>query len=382
MRKKSVAVVGAGIAGITTAFMLQQRGHQVTIFDRNAEPAQECSKANGGQISVSNSEVWTTWPNVLKGLTWMLSPEAPLALRLDHWSWPKARWIAGFLGATVANKYESNTRETIALAIESAEIIKEIAELEDIQFDQRYDGILHVYRDDDSLAAAARVCERFEDTGWGRTLLGAREARALAGPITMYDMQGATYTPNDFTGDVNKFTLSLFEVVKRRGGVYVQQEIDREQLEEMQYEWDDVVVCAGAYTSLLFPRLEIYPVKGYSVTFNVGEELLPKVSLLDERAKVVTSSFNGRFRVAGTAELGGWDQKVYDHRTYPLVRWTYDNTRIKTSVYDEWACLRPMTPNMMPVVQYHDRMIVNSGAGHLGWTMCMALAKRAADLVL
>jgi D-amino-acid dehydrogenase len=128
--------------------------------------------------------------------------------------------------------------------------------------------------------------------------------------------------------------------------------------------------------------LNIYPVKGYSITFqNVAENDLPKVSLLDEDAKIVTSSFKGRFRVAGTAELAGWNHDIRYDRITPLLNWTRENTYVDTDMSERWACLRPMTPDMMPIVKKVDGLWINSGAGHLGWTLCMSLAKKVADNV-
>ena len=112
---RSVAIIGAGVAGITTAYFLTQEGFKVRVFDPEGI-AKQCSYANGGQVSVCNAEVWNTYGNIAKGLKWMTKKDAPLYFRADHWSWDKIKWIAGFIGATVTNSYDKNTRKTIEYA--------------------------------------------------------------------------------------------------------------------------------------------------------------------------------------------------------------------------------------------------------------------------
>ena len=127
--------------------------------------------------------------------------------------------------------------------------------------------------------------------------------------------------------------------------------------------------------------MNIYPIKGYSITFEKSAAIdAPWVSILDDDAKIVASPFNNMtFRVAGTAELAGWNHDIREDRIQPLVNWVKENTFMDAENYSKWACLRPMTPNMLPVIKRVDRMWVNSGAGHLGWTMGMALAERLSN---
>ena len=142
-----------------------------------------------------------------------------------------------------------------------------------------------------------------------------------------------------------------------------------------------VIICAGAYTSFLVPSLNIYPIKGYSITFKGRDaEDAPFTSVLDDDAKIVASPFsNLTFRVAGTAELAGWNQDIRQDRIKPLVDWVRDNTFMDAENYTKWACLRPMTPNMLPIISKVRGMWINSGAGHLGWTMGMALAEKVTN---
>ena len=114
--KKSVAVIGSGIAGITAAYYLAKKEFDVTVFDKESYPAMACSYANGGQISVSNSQTWNTWSNVLKGIKWLGKKDAPLLLR-PSLDWDKAKWLAKFLYHTANNEWARNTAETIRMGI-------------------------------------------------------------------------------------------------------------------------------------------------------------------------------------------------------------------------------------------------------------------------
>jgi D-amino-acid dehydrogenase len=132
--------------------------------------------------------------------------------------------------------------------------------------------------------------------------------------------------------------------------------------------------------------IDVYPVKGYSITINdVDAKYLPQVSLLDDQAKIVTSTLGNRFRVAGTAELCGENYDITRDRIQPLLDWVHTNfPNINTHNYSSWACLRPMTPNMMPVVKQSDnnsKVFYNTGHGHLGWTLAPATAKQIISII-
>jgi len=387
---KSVAIVGAGIAGITTAYFLGKKGYRVRLFDPNGV-AEECSYANGGQLSVCNAEVWNTYSNIVKGIKWLTQPDAPLAFRPDVWSWSKIKWVAGFIGATLTNSYDRNTRKTIEYSLRSRRLMKKLMKDTGIDFYHNDCGILHIYKNQKSWDKARRTLDRFKDTKWGRV-----EAKGnLAKKYNIYskDIVGATFTKGDSVGDIHAFCrhLSYYMEDNFDYRVYPNKIVRTEEevwwsgprdhamsLQELKKDHDEVIICAGAYTSVLLPSLNIYPIKGYSITFRGAEaEDAPFTSILDDDAKIVASPFtNLTFRVAGTAELADWDHDIREDRIKPLVDWVHNNTFMDAEKYTRWACLRPMTPNMLPIISKVQGMWVNSGAGHLGWTMGMALAEK------
>ena len=112
---KKVAVIGAGIAGTTTAYALLKKGYKVTIIDSRRYPAMATSYANGGQLSASNAETWNTPKNVMNGIKWMFKPDAPLLFNPSP-EIQKYKWMMGFLWATLKGEHKKNTLETIDMA--------------------------------------------------------------------------------------------------------------------------------------------------------------------------------------------------------------------------------------------------------------------------
>jgi D-amino-acid dehydrogenase len=389
-------IIGAGITGVTTAYALAKAGHDVTVLDRHRYPAMETSFANGGQLSASNAEVWNSWSTVMKGLGWMMRPSAPLLVNPKP-SWHKLSWMAEFCGEI--RHHDAHTVETARLAIAARQHLFRIAEEEGIDFDLERRGILHVYHDERTFRAAAKGNELLLAAGLERYAVSAEEARAIE-PALTGPLYAGFYTPSDCTGDIHKFTRGLAEACERLGVVF-RQDCDVEHIEpgtdavritlagpEAEVLLcDRLVVCAGVasrkFASSVGDRVNIYPVKGYSITVMLHDEAsqnaAPHVSLLDESAKIVTSRLGpDRFRVAGTAEFNGFNRDIRNDRIAPLIEWSrklFPN--METDVVVPWAGLRPMTPSMMPKVGpgRHPRILYNSGHGHLGWTLSAATAE-------
>jgi D-amino-acid dehydrogenase len=387
---KNVAVIGAGITGITTAYYLAKKGYQVTVYEQERYPAMKTSFANGGQISVSNSEVWTTWSNVEKGIKWMFTKDAPLLIRprLDY---KLFKWMAKFLYHTVKGDYGRNTANTIQMGVESRKLYDEICQEENIKFDRSDSGILHFYKDDNYFQNAVEVKGLYNANGCEWDLLSPTKTLSMDPALgSIKGIVGGAWTPSDWVGDIHKFCYELAEILKKKYNVVFCYNCDVSLIDYLSNTYDAVIISAGVGSEKLAnsigDSLNIYPVKGYSITINnVDPKYLPKVSLLDDQAKIVTSSLGNRFRVAGTAELNGENYDILSDRIKPLLKWVHTNfPNINTHDYSSWACLRPMTPNMMPITKQSDKnskVYYNTGHGHLGWTLAPYTAKLISEQI-
>lgn len=389
---KKVAVIGAGITGITTAYYLAKKGYTVTVYEQERYPAMKTSYANGGQISVSNSEVWTTWSNVKKGIKWMFTKDAPLLIRprLDFKQW---KWIAKFLYHTIKGDYEKNTSETIKMGLESSNLYKEIMYTEGLHFDQSPSGILHFYKDEKYFEAAKQAQHIYRSNGASWDIVDTHKVKELDSTLKNVEgIVGGAWTLTDWTGDIHKFCYEMERVLETKYKVkfIYNSTATRVSMKYMTDMYDAIVVCAGVgsveLASYIGDTLDIYPVKGYSITINdVDKKHLPVTSLLDDQAKIVTASLGNRFRVAGTAELAGENYDIRHDRIKPLLEWVHTNfPNINTHDYSSWACLRPMTPNMMPITKRSDKnskVFYNTGHGHLGWTLGPVTAKQIAEMI-
>ena len=388
----NITVIGAGITGITTAYYLAKANFAVTVIDEREMPGMATSYANGGQLSASNAEVWNSWRSVQKGIKWVLKKDAPLLINPKP-SLEKYQWLAKFL--THIKDREHNTRETCEMAISAHALYKQIAEEEGIEFDRVDKGILHIYRDARELEFARDTNRVYREAGLNRWEVGKDEILSIEPTLknSIGTIVGGFYNEQDYTGDIHKFCVNLMKVMQRKYRVqFVQRRLERFAI--FQYlEKGPVVVCAGvgsrAIAKDVGDHLPIYPVKGYSITVDLdaaSAEAAPWTSLLDDQTKIVSSRLGkDRFRIAGTAELNGYNTDIVQERIRPLKKWVRDLfPEVSLEDVKPWAGLRPMTPNMMPIVKRSDRnwgVWYNTGHGHLGWTLSAFTAKQIAEQI-
>ena len=367
-----ITVVGAGITGITTAYFLAKAGHEVVIYDKRKYPAMATSYANGGQLSASNAETWNSWKNITKGMKWMLKADAPLKFN-PSFDIDKYTWILKFIRAIPQAQH--NTLKTCEWALKAHSLYKQIAKEESISFDMVEKGILHIYTDKNEFENAKKVNKIYNKAGLERWEVSAKECLeiepALVPPPKLL---GGFFNETDFTGDIHKFCVNLFHVLKTR---YKVKHIQKELNTLREIPKGPVVVCAGVHSRELAKSigddLPIYPVKGYSITIK-NPDIAPWTSMLDDEAKIVTARLGkDRLRVAGTAEFNGYNTDIIQKRIRPLIDWSERMfPGINTEYITPWAGLRPMTPNMMPIVKQSSRnknVYYNTGHGHLGWTL-------------
>jgi D-amino-acid dehydrogenase len=400
---KHIVIIGGGITGVTSAYALVKRGFKVTLIEKNRYAAMETSYANGGQLSASNAEVWTRSSTLLKSIKWLFNKEAPLLINLKP-TWHKISWFAEFI-ASIPH-YSDNTIKTVELSIAARKYLFSWAEEESIDFDHVKAGILHIYRDKKSFEDAALVSQLLLAGGLQRHPVSPSEMKKIE-PTLRGSYYGGYFTESDSTGDIHKFTNGLAQAAERHGVEFLYEHevlsarsngqdvtvlLDH-QGDQSERHFDSIVICAGVYSrpiaKKLGDRLNIYPVKGYSITIPLldsdNQKAAPTVSLLDDATKIVSSRLGtDRFRVAGTAEFNGINKDIRIDRITPLINWVQDCfPEVSTRNAIPWAGLRPMMPNMMPFIGKGilGNVYYNTGHGHLGWTMSAATADMIATLI-
>lgn len=413
-----VTVLGAGIIGVSTAWHLLQRGHTVTVVDRQPDAALETSFANAAQISVSYCEPWANREAPLKALKWMFSATSPLLFRpqLDPAQW---RWGLQFLGQCNDAAFERNVAQLVALGSYSHAALKDIVAETGIDYHRLERGIAHYYSDQrafDGAAAAAAVMQKF---GVQRRVVSREELLKIEPALQGFAGQivGGTFTPSDESGDARVFTQQLALVCAQRGaqmlyghdieqldatGGAVQQVRvrDRSSGTARTLKADAFVVACGSYTTPLLKsvgvRVPIYPGKGYSATLPLlRPEAAPHVSMIDDAYKIALSRLGNQLRVAGTIELGGFDLSLDTplarKRCEMLVRRIEEvfpgvaDTRTPAEGGDPqfWTGLRPATPTNIPLMGRTKvaKLWVNAGHGTLGWTHGAGSGKALAELI-
>ncbi|HZD19349.1 MAG TPA: D-amino acid dehydrogenase [Burkholderiales bacterium] len=396
-----VLVLGAGVIGVTSAWYLAKSGHEVTVIDRHDQAGEETSLANGGQISVSHAQPWANPHAPGKILRWLGREDAPLLFRLraDLEQW---RWGLAFLRECTAKRYEHNTRQLVALGLYSRANLQALRAETGIQYDQATRGILHFYTNEHEFDAAAHAATVMRERGCDVEMVDARRCVELEPSLREVPLAGGSYSATDESGDAHKFTRALAALAASRGvqfrtGRIVALQTQgariggvRLQAANELLRADAYLVCLGSYSPLylrpLGVRLAIYPLKGYSVTLPVADASRAyTLSLTDDEHKLVFSRLGERLRIAGTAELNGYNTQLNDVRCRAILRRTLelfpgagDPERVQY-----WAGLRPATPSNVPYIgaTRYPNLYLNTGHGTLGWTHACGSGRAIADVV-
>ncbi|HEX6829523.1 MAG TPA: D-amino acid dehydrogenase [Burkholderiales bacterium] len=391
-----VAVLGAGIVGVTSAWYLAQAGHEVTVIERQLQPAAETSFANGGQISVSHAEPWANPRAPAQVLRWLGRPDAPLLFRPRP---DRAQWVWGlrFLLECLPHRTRANTLAVLALARHSQAQLRALREETGIEYHCLTRGILHLFTERGDWEAAGPRAELVRRHGIEVKLLSVDACMALEPALA-----GGLYAPGDESGDARLFTQRLAEHAASRGVSFrfgesvLSLEASGNRIVAAQFasgatvQADAWVVATGSCSPLLLRTLGIalgvYPVKGYSVTIPTGPAYhAPTVSLTDEARKLVFSRLGDRLRVAGTAELAGYDTALNPARCEAIVKRVFelfpeagDRTRAEL-----WAGLRPAMPGNVPAIgrTRYRNLFLNTGHGTLGWTLACGSGHALAEIM-
>ncbi|MFS2035931.1 D-amino acid dehydrogenase [Polaromonas sp. CT11-55] len=421
-----VVVLGAGIIGVSTAWHLLERGHEVTVVDRQPDAALETSFGNAAQISVSYCEPWANKDAPLKALKWMFRDDAPLLFRPQlpfGEGWQQWRWGLQFLAQCNDAAFERNVQQLVALGAYSHAALKEVVATTDIEYNRLERGIAHYYTDQKAFDTAGDAAALMRKYGVARRVVSTAELLAIEPAFKSFGHRivGGTYTASDESGDARVFTQALAQRCAARGARFLYgHDIERlekaggaiesvavrprtirgENQELVRLKADEIVVACGSHTAPLLRTvgvdLPIYPGKGYSATFKLLKpELAPFVSTIDDEVKCAMSRLGDHLRVAGTIEVGGYDLsldtplakarcKMLADRIEEVLPGVCD-TRLEEQggTPNFWTGLRPATPTNIPYIGKTKvgRLWVNAGHGTLGWTHGAGSGKAIAELI-
>jgi len=402
-----VVVLGAGILGICSAWFLRQAGFDVTVVDRQSEAALETSFANGGQISVSQSEPWAGPEAPYKVLKWLWRDDSPLLFRprADPRQWA---WGLRFLHECLPSKNERNIIDMVNLGLYSRQTLRELRASTGIAYDELSRGILQIYFDQRSFDGAAQASELMRQYNCQRMAISAERAIELEPALggLRERLVGAVYAEDDESGDARQFTQKLAELAAERGvefrfntciralehaggevtGVLVRNSEGETEI----IKGDAYLLCLGSYSPLLTEPLglylPVYPAKGYSATLTTNShEGAPTVSITDDAYKMVYTRLGDRIRIAGTAELNGYNTELNMVRCEALTRRYFElfpDSADPNSV-QYWTGLRPSTPSNVPLIGRTriGKLFVNTGHGTLGWTEGPGSGRAVADII-
>ena len=405
-------VLGAGIIGVATAWYLLEEGHDVTVVERQPDAALETSFANGAQISVCFCEPWANAGAPFKIAKWMLQDDSPLLFRprLDPHQW---RWALSFLGQCNDAAFARNVEQLVALGRYSHESLKSVVAATGIEYERLQRGILHFFSSAADYESGVKAAGLMREHGVDRRVLGRDEVLQVEPALKAFgaNIHGGTFTPSDESGDARVFTQKLAERCIARGAKFLYEHDvlgfdkrgskiegvivgDRSTLRRTTLTGDHVVAATGSFTAPLLRQLgiylNIYPAKGYSATLRLKRpEDASVVSLLDDTRKIAISRLGDHVRIAGTAEMAGYDTRIDSAtartRCEALVR-RYE--QLFPGVADVrqpnfWAGLRPSTPNNLPYIGRSkiSNLWLNAGHGTLGWTHGAGSGRALAELI-
>jgi D-amino-acid dehydrogenase len=397
-----VLVLGGGVIGCSAAYELANDGHEVTLIERQSGPALETSYANAGEVSPGYSAPWAGPGVPLKAVKWLLMDHRPLVLR-PHLDWPMIGWILAMLRNCTAARYELNKGRMVRLAEYSRDCMKALRQATGIAYDERMQGTLQLFRNQQQLDGAAKDTQVLDRYGVPYQVLGRggciEYEPALARVRDKF--VGGLRLPGDETGDCFKFTNAIAGLAAAKGAKLRFGESIRSLLtdgkrltgvvtDRGRLQADAYLVALGSHsTKLLAPLgidLPVYPVKGYSITVPITDPAgAPESTVMDETHKVAITRLGDRIRVGGTAELAGYTLKLHEARRRTLMHVVGDlfpdGGDLGRSEF--WCGLRPMTPDGTPIVGGTEmpNLWLATGHGTLGWTMAAGTAKVLAALI-
>lgn len=397
-----IIVLGGGVVGVTTAYQLQKDGHEVVLLEKNAAVADETSWGNAGMIAPGHSFVWSSPKAPMTLLKSLVLKDQALRFRLSvdprlyAWSWQ-------FLMQCTSAKAKRNTLLKHRLAAYSQDVLHDVLREEAIAYDRNDRGILYFHRSQQALDSGVENMKLLESDGQIIKVLDRAGVIALDPSLqgASDKIVGAIHCPTDETGDPALFTRALAAIVAARGGEIRTSttitgvttsggKVTEVRTDKGAFSGDAYVLALGSQSAGLARQiglsLPIYPIKGYSLTIPIGNRPLPPtIASVDEHNLVAISRFGNRIRVTATAEFAGYD-KSHRPADFAFMKQVTQELYPEGADYDRaemWAGLRPMTPTNLPFFgrRHLGNLYLNTGHGHIGWTMSHGSARITADLI-
>ncbi|MDM0013135.1 D-amino acid dehydrogenase [Variovorax sp. J22P168] len=396
-----IAIVGAGIIGVTTAWELASDGHEVVVFERRGAAAEESSFANAGVVAPGYVTPWAGPGMRGKVLRSLLSTHGAVKLR-----WPLSMRDLGFMArwqrACKLESYLANRSRMQRLAFYSRNRLHAITEACELEY-ERSDGYLVLLRSRREKKLVQAGLELLRAAGTSFREIDADEARKIE-PALNADtaLAGAIHLPDDEVANCRQFALLLKWEAEALGAQF-HFNCDLAPLSRAAptsialaagseaHRFDAVVVCAGVDSAALLKPLGLHiplaPVYGHSVSANIREPLnAPRSAVMDERYKVAISRLGLRVRVAGSAELGGTPGNIHGaalQTLYKVLQDWYPGAVTLRSGVQQWKGARPMLPDGPPVLGASGvpGVWLNLGHGSSGWALSCGSARVLADLI-
>ena len=396
-------VLGSGVIGTATAYYLARDGHEVTVVERHEAPGLETSYANAGLVAPGHSYAWASpaAPRILAKSLFTANQALKLRPRLDPRMWS---WLWRFLLQCTDERARANTTRKLRLCRYSTDLLTDLTAGTGVQYDGLARGNLYVYRSDRSLEAGVRRTQLLRDQGLALEVLDRDGlcAREPALEPVKEKLAGGLYSPTDQSGDARMFSRHLAQHCTEEHGVRFRFGVTVEGLDTAggritgvrtsggEVRGDAYVLALGFMSPFVSEtaglKLPIYPVKGYSVTIPRGSSnLSPQMGVVDEDRLVVTCPMGERIRIASTAEFSGYDRS-HRPKDFRAIFTAARDLLPSAGDYGQpeyWAGLRPMTPSTVPILgrARYENLYLNTGHGHIGWTMACGSGKITADLI-
>lgn len=401
-----IALVGAGIVGVTTAYELAADGHEVTVFERNGAAALEGSFANAGVVAPGYVTPWAAPGMPTKVLSHLLARYAPVRLGWPL-GWREIAWMWRWRSACALPTYLANRARMQRLAFYSRQRLVQLRESLQLEYDLS-EGYLVLLRAQQEHKIVQPGLQVLREAGVRFHVLDAAQARKVE-PALNPDtpLAGAVHLPDDEVGNCRQFALLLKNEAQARGASFEfnasvapldPAEPTRLRIttpEGPRSEKFDAVVVAGGVDSALLLRpvglkIPLAPVHGYSISAPIRESLnAPRSGVMDERFKVAISHLGNRVRVAGSAEIGGPADRKRPEAIATLYKvlqdWFPGAAQLANTgaAVQEWKGARPMLPDGPPLLGATrvPGVWVNLGHGSSGWALSCGSARVVADLM-